>query len=139
MENKVFIDSSIFVALLNKNDSLHKKAIEAIKNIKESGLEPITSNFVLNEVITVLSLRVSKKIALFFANFIYLRDSILDVIKVDEKIENKAVDYLKNTKSKNISFCDCATLAILDLFQIKNIATFDKDFKIKNANFKIVN
>ena len=139
MGNKVFIDSSVFIALLNKDDSLHKKAVDLIKNMQENGLEPITSNFVLNEVITVLSLRVNKKTALFFAEFSHAKDSALNVISVGEKIENKAIDYLKKIKSKNISFCDCTILAILDLFEIKNIATFDKDFNIKDANFKIIN
>ena len=64
---------------------------------------------------------------------------MLNIIRIDEKIENKAIDYLKKIKSKNISFCDCTILAILDLFEIKNIATFDKDFNIKDANFKIIN
>jgi len=31
------------------------------------------------------------------------------------------------------------TMAILKIYNIKNIATFDRDFKLKDGNFKIMN
>ncbi len=87
----------------------------------------------------MLSQRVSKTTAITFANFIYDSDTAIDIMTINRNIEIKAIDYLKNLKSKNISFCDCATFAILNLFNIDNIATFDRDFRLKSGNFKIMN
>lgn len=139
MKNSVFIDSNIFIAELNKDDSLHDRAKAILRNIEKQNLSAITSNFIVNEVITVLSQRVSKTTAITFANFIYDSDTAVDIMTISRNIEIKAIDYLKNLKSKNISFCDCATLAVLDLFTIDNLATFDKDFKLKDGNFRIMN
>jgi len=139
MKDAVFIDSNIFIAELNKDDSLHNRAKVVLSNIEKQNLSAITSNFIINEVITVLSQRVSKIIAITFANFIYDSDTAIDIMTINKNIEIKAIEYLKNLKSKNISFCDCATLAVLDLFSIDNLATFDRDFKLKDGNFKIMN
>lgn len=139
MKDAVFIDSNIFIAELNKDDSLHNRAKAVLRNIEKQNLSAITSNFIINEVITVLSQRVSKATAIAFANFIYDSDTAIDIMTINRNIEIKAIDYLKNLKSKNISFCDCATLAVLDLFAIDNLATFDKDFKLKDGNFMIMN
>ncbi|MEK7593136.1 MAG: hypothetical protein AAB464_00235 [Patescibacteria group bacterium] len=133
------MDSNIFIAGLNKDDSLHNRAKAVLRNIGKQNLLAITSNFIINEVITVLSQRVSKTTAITFANFIYDSDTAIDIMTINRNIEIKAIDYLKNLKSKNISFCDCATFAILNLFNIDNIATFDRDFRLKSGNFKIMN
>ncbi|MBI2591575.1 MAG: PIN domain-containing protein [Candidatus Brennerbacteria bacterium] len=138
MPNNVFIDSNVFIAELNKDDALHSRAKTLLRYIEKQELSAVTSNFVINEVITVLSQRASKKAAIAFADFIYSNDVAVDIIAINKHIEIKAVEYLKSLKSKNVSFCDCATLAVLDLFAIGNLATFDKDFKPKNGNFKII-
>ena len=139
MKDAVFIDSNIFIAELNKDDSLHNRAKVILGNIEKQNLSAVTSNFIVNEVITVLSQRVSKTTAITFADFIYDGDTAIDIMTINRNIEIKAIEYLKNLKSKNISFCDCATLAVLDLFSIDNLATFDRDFKLKDSNFKIMN
>lgn len=138
MGDKIFIDSNVFIALLNKDDALYTKAVRTLHTIKERGLLPVTSNFVVNEVITVLSLRINKKIAVMFADFVYGDESGLSVITVDRNIELKAVTYLKQFKSKNISFCDCTIFALLELLPIAYIATFDTDFKTKHTKAKII-
>ena len=139
MKDTVFIDSNIFIAELNKDDSLHNRAKAVFRNIENQNLSAVTSNFIINEVITVLSQRINKTTAITFANFIYDSDTAIDIMTINRNIEIKAIEYLKNLKSKNISFCDCATLAVLDLFSIDNLATFDRDFKLKDGNFKIIN
>ncbi|MBT9171078.1 MAG: 23S rRNA-specific endonuclease VapC20 [Actinobacteria bacterium] len=139
MTNNIFIDSNVFIAELNKDDSLHNRAKAVLRNIEKQNLSAITSNFIINEAITVLSQRVNKATAIAFANFIYDSDTAIEIITINKNIEMRAIDYLKNLKSKNISFCDCATLAVLEMFNINNLATFDKDFKLKESNFRIIN
>ena len=139
MENSIFIDSNVFIAELNENDTLHSRAKSLLERIESQNLSSITSNFVISEAITVLSQRVGKNVAVSFADFIYNKDASIDIIAIDREIELEGLAYLKRLKSKNVSFCDCATMAILKIYNIKNIATFDKDFHMKNARFKIMN
>ena len=139
MENSIFIDSNVFIAELNENDTLHSRAKSLLERIESQNLSSITSNFVISEAITVLSQRVGKNVAVSFADFIYNKNASIDIIAIDREIELEGLAYLKRLKSKNVSFCDCATMAILKIYNIKNIATFDKDFHMKNARFKIMN
>ncbi len=137
-ENSIFVDANIFVALLNKRDASHAKALTLWKEFEHSKQELITSNFVLSEAITVLSMRAGKQIALSFADTVYHKTSVLRVLRVNEEMEQRALFYLKSFKSKNVSFCDCVTFAILELQEIKSIATFDKDFKIAKSHFQVI-
>ena len=138
-ENNIFIDANVFIALLNRQDGLHERASALWDELENKGYDLVTSNFVISEVITVLSMRAGKQVALLFANMVYHKTAVLRILRVNEETELRAVSYLKSLKSKNVSFCDCATLAVLDLFNIDNLATFDKDFKLQNSSFKIIN
>ena len=138
-ENNIFIDANVFIALLNRQDGLHGKASVLWSELENNRYSLVTSNFVISEVITVLSMRAGKQVALLFADMVYHKTTILRVLRVNEETELSAISYLKLFKSKNVSFCDCATMAILKIYNIKNIATFDKDFHMKNARFKIMN
>lgn len=136
MGDRIFIDSNFFIALLSGGDSLNKRANELLGDLNARGFLPVTSNFVVSEVITVLSQRVDKQIAINFAQFVY-HSSNLDIITVDHPTELKALDYLKNIVGKNISFCDCATIATMDLLKIKHLASFDNHFRIEGSNYKL--
>src|SRR3989344_852398 len=136
MGDRIFIDSSFFVALLSENDSLNKRANELLGDLNARGFLTVTSNFVVSEVITVLSQRVDKQIAINFAQFVYY-SSNLDIIAVDRITELRALGYLKNIVSKNISFCDCATIAAMDLLRIKHLASFDNHFRIEGSSYKL--
>ena len=48
MKDAVFIDSNIFIAELNKDDSLHNRAKVVLSNIEKQNLSAITSNFIIN-------------------------------------------------------------------------------------------
>ncbi|MEK7576828.1 MAG: PIN domain-containing protein [Patescibacteria group bacterium] len=139
MANRVFFDSSVFIGFLNKDDALHVPARTLVQAFLDANdYTSVTSNFVISETITVLSQRANKQLAIMFAELIYHSPAI-HIITVDQRIEAKAVEYLKKLKSKNVSFCDCTILAIMDLFQIPYLATFDNDFKKgTSSQFKIL-
>jgi len=137
MGNKIFLDSNLFIALLNQNDSSHVSAVRVLGEIQRLRLNALTSNFVISEVITVLSQRVDKNLAISFADAIY-RVPSLQILTVDRTVELMAIEYLKRVESKNVSFCDCTIFAILELLQVPYLATFDKDFKKSGTRYKII-
>ena len=138
-ENRVFIDTSFFVAIFNGDDSLHRRALEVMREMNGRAYLPITSNFIVSETITVLSQRASKQTALIFVDFIYHRGADMQVLTVERDLEERALRYFSKMPSKNISFCDCVSLAVMEVFGIKKIATFDRDFRIKDAPYDIIN
>lgn len=137
MEHSVFIDSNIFIALLDESDSTHDKASKLVAELGTRAFNPVTSNFVVNETITVVSQRIGKSNAVRFADYLYFGDHNIKVITVDRDVEERALEVLKRTKSKNISFCDCTIYAIMNRYGMSALASFDKH--MQKGSFKIFN
>src|SRR3989344_1365860 len=118
MDSKYIIDSSIFVAFYYEGDQNHKNALEIIKTI--SGKTLIIHPYVISEVVTVLTYKVSKEVAEVFLS---------DVIGVDDVfIPNP--DVLSESEffifqKKKISFTD-STLVYLAKKLNAKLVTFDK-------------
>jgi predicted nucleic acid-binding protein len=130
----IFLDSSFLVAVEVKTDQNHEKAIKIRDEIirgKFGGT--FISDYIFDETITVTFGRTKKlQKAVLVGNQLKASSKIL---KVNEKVFNKAWEIFKKQKETHFSFTDCTTIVIMDENKIKNIATFDEDFKkIKEIN-----
>ncbi len=83
------------------------------------------SNIVEGEVLTVLSMKLGIKIANNCGEFL----KKLNIIFVDENITQKAREVFKKRTSKNLSFFDCTSFAVVKEFNIDQVFSFDRDFK----------
>ena len=130
----IFLDSSFLVSLEVETDQNHEKAVKIRDEIIEGKFSKIIiSDYIFDETITVTFSKTKElqKAVLVGTN---LRESV-EIIKIDEEIFNSAWNLFKNQKETMFSFTDCTTLALMEKENIKNIATFDKDFKkIKEIN-----
>ena len=125
----IFVDSNVFIALFNKDDSLHERAVKLWHSLRKRNHRVCVSNFIVSEVITVLSQRVGKEIAIEFAVTMYENERReTSIIYSSERVERKALEYIKSIPSKNFSFVDATIFAILELYEMKNLASFDKVF-----------
>ena len=136
--DKVFVDSNIFIGVLNKRDALHEKALGVWETLKKEQCCLVVSNGIVSEVITVLSQRAGKEKALDFAYSIYFDDKHkIEMVRLDKTIELKALRHMEMTASKNMSFIDATNIAIMELHGIKRIASFDKEFR-NHKSFEIL-
>jgi predicted nucleic acid-binding protein len=132
--NKIIIDATLLVALLDEKDIWHKVAVSIRDAMIESGAQLIFLDCVANETLTVLGRRCKRKNE---------EDKFSDLIKKFKKIVkfeelNWSYSYLKDDYEKilekmerykgQVSFHD----VLISLFaQDKNIcyiASFDSDF-----------
>lgn len=120
----LFIDASAYLSLLNPQDNNHDRAIKQSKNY--SNRKFVTSQAVLGEVLTVGSMRFDKQKTINFIETI-VNSQTLIVLETSTLVEN-AFELLKRVKSKNISWVDCYSQAIINQYQINDVFTFDKDF-----------
>lgn len=123
---RVFVDASAYISSLNKKDLNHKKAMSLSQDLFQKGAEFITSNLVVYEVYTILSLKVDKKIAIGFHRKI--KEERLSIIYMREEFEEAAWQIFEKEKSKNVSFFDCTSFAIIKKFKINSVFSFDHDF-----------
>lgn len=129
MGKEIVVDSDILVALYKPHDSNHKKALDLVKKLKDSGFVFSILNIVLQESATVISHHMGMEDARkFYAGIFAFVDKI---INVDDNLEKSAWEiFLKQTK-RGTSFVDCANMAVCDSYKIDGILSFDEFYKDK--------
>ena len=125
----ILLDSSFIIALYNSRDERHQDAQKLIKEIanREFG-DVFISDYVFDEVATGLARCIGHDEAVRICQL--LLDSTY-LTKVTEPIFRGSFEMFRKQKSK-LSFTDCTNVVIMEDSGIKNIATFDSDFKSIN-------
>ncbi len=127
-ERVIFIDSDIFIALAKSDDSNHDKALKILNKFFDKIIFT-TSNYVISEVITVLSMQLGHSQALDFINTVKSEENIFSINWVDDKVENLAIEIFKKQTSKNTSFTDCTNMAFIEMLKLDGIFSFDSVYK----------
>lgn len=129
-----FIDTTFLLSLIIENDKNHENAVRLVhKRVLENNC--YISNFVLNEVITILGNQFDENIAYKAYQMIIDNFIILNEYDVPE-FKNSVMDLFVSYKS-NLSFSDCITLVLMDYNNIENLLTFNNNFtKCDNINIK---
>ena len=129
---KVFIDTSAWVALENRRDIHYREAVTFRDDIKNKRYRLYTSSFVLDETYTLLLANVGYKKTIEFGKRIKVLKTkgLLHVIKVSEEIEESAwLIFERFNKDKFWSFTDCTSKAIMEMLDIEESFSFDKNFE----------
>lgn len=132
--NLIFIDTGAFYAFLDKNDINHNNISKIFNNRDEKF---ITSNYIIDELITLL--RVRKIPINKFKDFVnlLLSGDICNIIRITEKIDKDAWNMMNKYKDHLFSFTDCCSFIIMKNYDISKVCSLDKHFTI--AGFDIIN
>lgn len=125
----ILIDSDAFIALRKGDDSNHKKALLTFNKLKNRNISFIASNYVYSETITILSQKISHRNAVDFIDQKNNPSTFFSIIRLDEEIEETAISIFKKQTSKNVSFVDCANMALLETRQADMVWSFDKVYQ----------
>ena len=129
---KIFIDTSAWVALENRKDIHYEQAVLFKDEIKNKRYRIYTSNFVQDETYTLLLANIGYERAIESAKRIRtLKDKgLLHVVRVTEDIEESAWEIFERfNRDKFWSFTDCTSKAIMELMDIKEMFSFDRNFE----------
>lgn len=130
MKNKlILVDSDAFIALAKEDDTNHQKAIKLLGELNNDEVNFITSNYVFSETVTVLSIRISHKAALDFIARIKSPQNPFSIKRVNEELEEKAIEIFKSQASKNTSFVDCTNIALCKEMKVDAIFSFDEVYR----------
>ena len=125
MANKpLFVDTSALFAFFDKSDRHHLP----VRSVIASHPILVSSNYVVDEFITLL--RARKVPVKLFAPFVtsILEGETLSILRVTERIERKAWDILLMHSDHDLSFTDCASVALMREHGIDTAITLDKHF-----------
>jgi hypothetical protein len=131
---KVFIDTSGWAALFVKNDINHKKAVTIFAELKDSQASLYTSDYVIDETITVISARSSHQQSVFAGNVLFSSKIVRNIYVSPQYLESAWKLYQKYY-DKEFSFTDVTSFVIVKDMGIEKVFSFDRNFQ--QAGFKL--
>ncbi len=131
----VFVDTSWYKALIDANDDFHDRALSQSKTMRLEESTLITTNFIIDETLTLLRVRRDLEVALKFRDLLVDTSAITKIIRVLPQDESKAWDWFPKNWSK-LSFTDCTSFAVMQRLDLKDVATFDDHFS--RAGFNVL-
>jgi uncharacterized protein len=128
----VFLDTCFIAAYANQSDINHAKASRTANLIKDGELGHLfVSDYVFDEVVTLVAIRTSHSKAKEIGA--HILNSRINIVSVSTAQFSRAWELFK--KNGSLSFTDCTTMCLMQENNIKNLATFDKEFKrVKGIN-----
>jgi len=125
---KIFVDTSAWLALNDRNDQYHSEALSKLNIVTKQKIELITSEYVVDESITIIRYRVSHKAAVVFGDSL-MNSTIVTVADITEEERFKAWILFKKYDDKELSFTDCASFALMNKLRLRKAFAFDDHFK----------
>ena len=120
----IFVDTSAWYALLDKNDADHYAAVK----FYDSLVHPlVTSNYIADEVITLARIRLGYKVAVEVGQKLW-DESIANLIRVMPEDEKRAWEIFVKYRDKTFSFTDCSSFALMERIGITEVFAFDEHF-----------
>lgn len=131
MRERFFVDTWGWVALGHKRDSHHQKIVRFYREAHSRKDEIVSSDYVLDELITLLFRRENSSEALGFIEGI-LSSAALEFIKIKKISTNhfdQAWDLRRRFKENPfVSFTDLTSMVLMNEMGIKKILTEDRHF-----------
>ncbi len=122
--NKIFVDTSAWYAFIDKNDQDHPAAMNKVKVLDRSLL---TSNYVLDEILTLLKTRLGPSIAISFGQKLWDQE-VSALVRITEEDEARAWGIFRQYRDKGFSFTDCTSFALMERLDIDTVFAFDDHF-----------
>jgi len=133
MNHFVFVDTSAWLALINKSDAFHVKA----KNIRDillhDNIQFIVTDYVIVEVANSLSKIPWRSSAIQLINSIQLSENIR-VVEINKEIYNEAWGLYSKRTDKEWGLTDCASFVVMKRYAITVAFTNDHHFEQMGFN-----
>ena len=121
---RVLIDTSAIVAILNKADENHLRALILIQKARTQRVKLFITNFLVGETYATLLSRVG-----LYAAREWLINNDIPAIRATVKDERDAKEIIIRYKDKDFSYVDATSFAIMKRLKIGTAFTFDNHFE----------
>jgi predicted nucleic acid-binding protein len=125
----IFVDTSAWIALVDKDDSHHKEAASSYPSLLKNHRNLITSNFVIAETYIIILNELGHKLAIDFLEKLKASPRILKIYS-NEDIEEEAEPILVKYSDQDFSYTDAISFVIMKRQKIRKAFSFDKHIVI---------
>ena len=123
---RIFVDTSAFYALLDRDDKNHQKGKKAWREILEGDSTLVTSNYILVETLALLQSRLGLEAVRGF------QEDVVPILKVEfvtPDMHRAGTAALLAAGRRGLSLVDCVSFEVMRDLGIKVAFTFDTHFK----------
>lgn len=129
----VLMDSAGFLALWDAADQYHANAVRLQEELTRKRRRFFTTEYVVDETITLLLVRHSRRAALDFLDTIE-RSEALRLEWVDPTRFHAAAGWFRKHTDKMWSFTDCVSFAVMREMRVRDAFTTDHHFRQAGFN-----
>jgi uncharacterized protein len=129
----VFVDTAYFVALLDRRDSLHERALKLAKKFDDTFATLVTSDAVLIELANYFARTPLRPFAIDWV-FALRESQDWQIVALSPALLVRAEALYRAHRDKTWSVTDCCIMETMRDRRISEIATTDRGFK--QAGFK---
>ncbi len=119
-----FVDTSAFYALLDADDSHHRKAVGLFSQLAHSRARLLTSNHVLFETYSLVQSRLGQWMAQSWLGKLNMR-----VERTTAEDEQRAVQIVLEYRDKEFSLVDASSFALMERLGLRRAIAFDPHFR----------
>ena len=131
----VFIDTGAFLARHLPGDAHHDSAVAGWKQLGKKHARCFTSNFVIDETLTLLARATGYRFAAERARNLYTSSS-LTILRPDLEDELAAVQLFTRYADQRVSFTDCVSFVLMKRNRIRKAFSFDRHYEY--AGFELM-
>jgi hypothetical protein len=122
---RLFVDTSAWIAFANRGDPDHEAVAEALWRFAG---RLVTSNYVFDETVTLARYRLGPDIAVEVGET--LQDlSVVDLVQVTVEDQRRAWELFAARRDKDYSFTDCTSFCVMRRLNLARAAALDEDFR----------
>jgi predicted nucleic acid-binding protein len=119
----IFVDSSAWYALVNARDKNHLAA----KRFLEAGHRLLTTNFVIDETITLVLVRKGYQAAVDLGEQLWSEEQAR-IVWLSRADQRAAWQLFKRYSDKEFSFTDCTSFVVMERLELTHAFAFDEHF-----------
>lgn len=128
--NRVFVDTSFVVALVNEKDQHHRRASELADWF--DGFPLITTDAILIEIGNALARRFKEQSSEIIEDFL-TSDDVL-VVHLDKRLFERAFEMYRTHEDKDWGMTDCLSFVVMREREVADALTSDGDFSQAGFN-----
>ena len=121
----IFVDTGAWFAYFVRRDPDHAAAVEWMRQNRQP---LVTTDFVFDELVTLLALRESRRVAVAAGDLLWTQQ-VADLEEVAQGDLAEAWDVFRRYQDKEWSFTDCTSKVVISRLGITEAFAFDHHFE----------
>jgi hypothetical protein len=125
---RIFVDTGAWLAVNDRDDRWHHAAVRFLTEITGEATLFYTTDYIIDETVTLIRFRVSQRRATAFLDSLPLNQNLIYAV-VRERLLDKGEDIFRKYSDKKWSFTDCVSFAFMDEIGLMDVFGFDSNFR----------